>query len=363
MHVPQGGSTPGNVASVAAASAPSYVSVTVGSVLVNCLVDSGAEQTLVCRALVPSNVPITPTSTTLRGVTGSALKVLGAAQIPLQFGNITLTANCVVVNHMNNHQFILGSDFMVPNQCVINYRKLSFSIKESDFPLIRACNRTAKYTLMTDSTTVIQPNTVALVKCSITSTSGRGKSSKSYISATGIVDQRLFRDHRHALTANSGFYNSNKGSVDILVCNGSSNSIEISRRCKLGHFTTMTSKLVRSLNNCHMIHSKTVAEKEQACNEQPHASRTETTSSMSTPATQRWAGSKLSDLFRLLKLDELTHLTAEQHEEVKRLVEEFRDIFSEGESDIGCTDIMTQTIVLDTHIPISLSELSIATFH
>ena len=69
-------------------------------------------------------------------------------------------------------------------------------------------------------------------------------------------------------------------------------------------------------------------------------------------STERCFGGIINRNFKLLKLDELTHLTAEQIDQVKALVTEFKQIVSEHENDIGCTDLMKQIIVLDTHIPV-----------
>ena len=54
----------------------------------------------------------------------------------------------------------------------------------------------------------------------------------------------------------------------------------------------------------------------------------------------------------MLKIDQLNHLTDDQITKFKSLVVEFKNIFSENDNDIGCTNIAEQEIILDTHIPI-----------
>ncbi len=66
---------------------------------------------------------------------------------------------------------------------------------------------------------------------------------------------------------------------------------------------------------------------------------------------KRWVDN-IGDLFRILKIDELSHLSDAQLDTVKALISEFRDIFSEGGDDVGCTDIAEQEIILDTDVPI-----------
>ena len=65
----------------------------------------------------------------------------------------------------------------------------------------------------------------------------------------------------------------------------------------------------------------------------------------------RWT-ENIEDLYKILKIDEASHLTEGQRDRVKSLIAEFRDIFSEGEDDVGCTDIAEQEIILDTDVPI-----------
>ena len=56
----------------------------------------------------------------------------------------------------------------------------------------------------------------------------------------------------------------------------------------------------------------------------------------------------IDELYKILKLDKLTHLSEGQRDRVKSLIAEFRDIFSEGEDDEGCTttNIAEQELVL-----------------
>ena len=66
---------------------------------------------------------------------------------------------------------------------------------------------------------------------------------------------------------------------------------------------------------------------------------------------KRWV-SNIDELFKILKIDEMENLSNGQRDRVKSLIAEFRDIFSEGEDDVGCTDIAEQEIILDTNVPI-----------
>ena len=55
--------------------------------------------------------------------------------------------------------------------------------------------------------------------------------SQVYVSATGIVHPQLRK-----VSSNSGFYNSKRGTLDVLVCNDSDNDVLIHRNTKVGTF-------------------------------------------------------------------------------------------------------------------------------
>ena len=112
--------------------------------------------------------------------------------------------------------------------------------------------------------------------------SNKQNQSQAYISTKGI-----FRPQLRCVTSISGFYNSKRGTLEVLVCNESQNDVTIHRNTRVGTFATLSES------------------------------------------------GTINRLYKLLKLDELTHLTAEQIDQVKALVTEFKQIVSEHEKDIG----------------------------
>ena len=120
---------------------------------------------------------------------------------------------------------------------------------------------------------------------------------------------------------------------------------------RVGTFDTLSESFVNNVNNCLKVHSRQQSHKKSTIN------------NIDERSTDRWFDGTINRLFKLLKLDELTHLTTEQIDQVKALVTEFKQIFSEHENDIGCTDMMEQTIVLDTHIPVRAKYRNIPLAH
>ena len=116
-------------------------------------------------------------------------------------------------------------------------------------------------------------------------------------------------------------------------------------------FDTLSESFVNNFNNCLKIHSRHQSHKKSTIN------------NIDERSNERWFDGTINRIFKLLRLDELTHLTTEQIDQVKALVTEFKQIVSEHENDIGCTDIMEQTIVLDTHIPVRAKYRNIPLAH
>ena len=65
----------------------------------------------------------------------------------------------------------------------------------------------------------------------------------------------------------------------------------------------------------------------------------------------RWKHN-IDELYSALKLDELTHVSLAQMQHIKSLIAQYRNIFSENDLDLGCTDLLEQEIILDTNVPI-----------
>lgn len=321
-----------------------FVAARIGQSLVNCLVDTGAAYSLIRKDALSINTIISPTSVQLTGVSGAPLEVLGCTELPLALDSVSKPLRLIVTNGIS-HKVILGRDFLTSSGCEISFKSLALSIDGHTFPLIKSTQKTSKYALVTGVTTVIKPHSVGLVKCRLTNHK-RKTHSKCYISTTGLVHPSI-----KGGTYSSGFYNAHRGIVNVLVLNDSNEDLAVYRNMKVGTFDTVPEQFVNNVNNCYSLHSQRRHEKASPTNSPESRERL------------RWQGDSINQLFKILKLDELRHLTAEQIRQVKALVAEFRQIFSENDDDIGCTSLMEQTIVLDTHVPIRAKYRNIPLAH
>ena len=333
-------------------SVPAYVSVLLEGTIVNCLVDTGAAYSICSKSVVPKNAVLLPTSIKLSGVTGTALRVLGITTLTITLGNVQIPSQFVVVDKINNNEIILGRDFMVSNDCEISFKDLVFKIKESQLPIIKSTSRPVKYALKVNASNLILPNSSALIKCAVipTKATKHNKTThKSYVTVTGVFSPNNTVQNELLLSP-GGFYNAKKGFVEILVRNNSGKTAEIIRNTKIGSFDTVNHNLVESINSCYRIQSRS---KFQSANVHSTTTSPDHTRDPQGPVTkERWVGNKIEELYQLLKLDQLNHLTSDQISQVKALIHQYRDIFSEHDDDIGCTDLMQQTIELDTQVPI-----------
>ena len=326
-----------------------YVTVYIDSFPINSLVDTGAAYSLCNQQILPPDTIVEPCQLQLSGVTGTRLNILGTARINVNFGSVVKSLLLIVTDSMTQN-LILGRDFLASCSCEISFKTLKLSIDGVELPLIKPTTRQSRLNLVASATLVIKPHSINLVKCDMLShrPSNNKHKALSYISTTGIFHPCL---GNHSITCTSGFYNSARGKVDVLVCNDSDNDVIVHRKMNIGTFDTLPETFVNNVNNCYNMHSN----KARAMESSPHA--------MPNEQRDRWQGDEIQRLFKLLKLDELDHLSAEQILHIKSLVTEFKQIFSESEDDIGCTDLMEQTIVLDTNIPIRAKYRNIPLAH
>ena len=319
---------------------------------VTCLIDTGAAYSICCEDILPEGTSLARSSIQLKRVTGTPLKVLGSFHTSIKLGNVQKPFSLLVVPNMS-HKVIIGRDFLSDTGSVIDFKQLTFSIDDHQIPLMKPLNRSVRHSLIASTSSIIKPRTFGLVKCKILKSSGK-KRAQSFISSTGIFSPNL--QVKGSVVASDGFYNAKRGSLEVLVYNDSKSDAAIYRNARVGSFDTLSEHFINNVNSCFSIHDRRQSNSSKA-NPEPSINNVEGNQK------ERWQGDNVHRLFKLLKLDDLQHLSAEQVSKVKSLIVEFKQIFSEGEDDIGCTNMMEQTIVLDTHVPIRAKYRSIPLAH
>ena len=97
----------------------------VGGKKVRCLIDSGAQPSVIKQSCVPIGTEIHRREITIRGVQGPNIGVLGLAQILIEVGNCFLKQDCLVIEDDSiifpeNTEIILGANFLAINEVDIS---------------------------------------------------------------------------------------------------------------------------------------------------------------------------------------------------------------------------------------------------
>ena len=311
-----------------------YVPLTVSQTKCWGLVDSGATLSLCSKDLVPENCRISKRDNLeIKGVTGKNLDLLGTAMLDLKIGDFETTKLLHIVENMADNVFIIGRDLLENHSGVINYKALTFEIGGSVLPLMKGhtkCSCSNNYNLHCDKTVIIPPLCQGYISCNIKK---KGQT-RSYVTLTGATNLCLQNRHNNLVSEN-GIQNVYRGKTIIPVINMSNQTVNVYRNSKIGTFSSFHVNEINTLNNS-MSTPKTASHVEPT----PHTNK-----------HSCWS-TNIEELYNILKFDSLSHLSAQQLHKAKSLIAEFRDIFSESDDDIGCTDIMEQDIVLDTDVPI-----------
>jgi len=102
-----------------------FITVKIGMKVVRALVDTGSVSTLVSKELVDrlrlKVLPLNMENSFLVSANGTALEVIGKAEILINISGLQIPITARVVRHVS-HQLILGADFMRQNQVIIDYK-------------------------------------------------------------------------------------------------------------------------------------------------------------------------------------------------------------------------------------------------
>ena len=269
--------------------------------------------------------------------------------IEISIGDFFENVHVYVVEEMADNVFILGRDILDKFQCVIDYKTLSFTINNCTLPLMKPTNSSQikpPIGLYCAKTIIIPPLSSGLIKGYLKSNSKKSK--RFFMSVTGVSDVYP----KSGLHTSSGLANCSRGKTSIAVKNITNIPLIIYRNSKIGNFHPLHSLEINSLNYDYIENEPLNKVDENCVPHPPEKYKTKPVENKIPIAEHhRWVHN-IDDLYRILKLDELNHLSPQELEQVKSLVAKYRDIFSENDDDVGCTDISEQEIILDTKEPI-----------
>jgi transposase InsO family protein len=119
-----------------------------------CLLDTGSETSIIPARFMSDN-DLRPSVQTLNAANGTAIRVLGEADIMLNIGSLKITVPCIVSEHVD--EILLGLSFLEQNDCVWDFSKRSISIKGERVRLLAHKPTNGVRRVVLQDETVLQP--------------------------------------------------------------------------------------------------------------------------------------------------------------------------------------------------------------
>jgi hypothetical protein len=326
------------------------VRLAVEGVETDCLVDTGADRTLINADLVRglkvggANIELQPTIIRVRAEGGALLKVLGEVRVALGPKHDDMTWNCVVVEGML-HDLIFGNDLFDAYGVVINYRQgfmycdaFSKPLKLQNINAKRdAAESAAAETsrpLNTSEKATVPPRAQTHLVITVDSSTPAG---------TYMVERVQARNLPHLHVASVLVtVTDEQREIPVRVMNTGDKPIHINKGLCVGKLTSLPE------THCAIVVCEDSSVRETA--------KTATTDVKMENATHIGAAETgtdgLPDLKIVIDGVDLSHLPVQQQQELRALLHEFGDVMSRGKSDLGRTSVTKATIDTQGHPPI-----------
>ena len=205
------------------------------------LVDSGSELTLLSERIyhqLKYKPRLARRNVALKSANDSALRVLGAVELPIKIHGIALRQEFLVVADLNRN-LILGRDFLVQNKARLYFDFNKMKLNNAYVPLdldvhVSALARVQK-------TQVLQPNSVCVLDARI-------KSSKYFTDGDHIFEpvEQGFLQEQPELRALPGLVSIRKNKLPIQIVNGSNKTVKVKKGCVIGKIGQV--KMVNEVN-------------------------------------------------------------------------------------------------------------------
>ena len=214
-----------------------------------CLIDSGAQASLLNFACIPTTMfdSIVDTDVRITGVGGDSLEVKGTLNIELLFSAETRVKHSFFVVQGMVEDLIIGRDLMALNHCTLSYSDLTFSVGDLKLPLLKT-NRSAvsRFNLVSCQRVRLPPQSVTLIPCKLTFADRRRKDHACYSNLSGIIEprERLFRSLN--VRAENTLANFLRGRGVYCLMNTSNNEVRIYKNQVIGNVSSIASKQVQA---------------------------------------------------------------------------------------------------------------------
>jgi hypothetical protein len=281
-----------------------YLPVKIGDKQVNALVDSGSAHNILsldCYHNLGQKLPLRPSQTKLRAAGGTSIQVEGEISMPIVLGKQELQITLMVAKILE--KLIIGSSFLSENGGSLSFQDLTLTLNGLELPLVRVRRQKPKVTgrVMLVKGKKVQKR--GILKCKI---EGEGLEFPGtyWYTPTDVGD---------------------KGKLPYLV-NLCRDEIEVPVDSEI-------SEVEINFNSGDVLGNIEEIGEEFGKDESEE--------------TWNWSKERrTTEIYKQLEIEENQLLTREQKERARSLIDEFHDVFSLSEKELGLTDLYVHEIKL-----------------
>ena len=292
--------------------------ITVGKSRVHALLDTGADVSLVSSKLLEkvrsfiSKNSIHPSKLEVRGVTGQSLKIKGEVELPVRLKSRTLPHTFVIVETLA-HPMLLGSDFLSTFGAKLDFSQRTLAIG-NEVVLLRekpSYNDDCDIALVKSQKTVcVKPRSVVFVPLVLP------KYSDGCHVLTPLDNVKLFSNEPGLMMPNV-LVSESKSAIRVPLVNETGRSFKVKKGQTIGVIES-------TFDSCENPLIKEVAATELSTNESKE---------------QKFQSN-------------LQHLTSENSKSLLELLNSYKSLFAEKDTELGCTDLVEMTLNTGDHPPI-----------
>ena len=288
----------------------------IGKNKTHALLDTGADVSLVSSKLLErirnciSRNSICPSKLEVRGVTGQSLRIKGEVELPVRLKSCTLAHTFFIVETLG-HPMLLGSDFLSTFGAKLDFGQRTLAIGNevvllSDKPRNDDCDIALARSRKTVS---INPRSVVFVPLVLP------KCSKGYHVLTPLDNVGLFLNEPDLMMPNM-FIDKNSGVIRVPLVNETGKSYKVKKGQTIALIERSLAVENQGIKEVSIATVKSKGEAEQ--NFEP----------------------------------QLKQMPAQEARALSVVLESYKSLFTEKDTDLGCTDLVEMTLDTGDHPPI-----------
>lgn len=281
-----------------------YAQVKINNLYTDCLIDSGSQSNIISKNFT-KGLKISRSNKFLRAANGSPIEVLGETTVNVYFPNdLIIKVDFVVSNEVAEP--ILGSQFLIQQRCIVDFSQNVMHVGPHKIQLLRRSERVIINEVKSSEQVTLGPRSVRFIKTDIIANTHDGTAGEALMLENVQIEPGVY-------IARSLFaHNQPKAITQIVNTN-------------LKPYTIAANQTLGELDTVQVIH--TPADKSNDADE--------------------WSD-KVNDLVSEIPL----YVSEMDKNRLKKLLVEFKDIFSQNEDDLGRCSILQHKINTGDAVPV-----------